>query len=158
MIAALLLNYRSSPQIPRIEAAPCGLGHDNRVLVFGKIGNQPFQRNRRVPKNCGGRNHLNFEDVLLVPYLLSTVSLGLYLHAPSVLPAPSPKAILGPTNRDGEESSRVLKIAPKNEKRPCRRAAFSLETKPEKVIWGLRPSWPSAPCPSWPPASSPPSC
>src|SRR5207245_10950338 len=37
------------PQIPRIEGAGW-LAHDDRVLIFGEIGDQFFQRNRRRPK------------------------------------------------------------------------------------------------------------
>jgi hypothetical protein len=84
MTAALRPNYRSSQQIPRIEAADW-LAHDDRVLIFGEIGEQLFQGNRGMPKNCGRWNYLNFENRLLfVAYPLATFRLAFYLHAPSL--------------------------------------------------------------------------
>ena len=117
MIAVLRLNCRSSLQIQKIENRWL-LAHDDRVLIFGEIGDQLFQGNRGMPKNCRRRNGLNLETrLLLVPYLLATVHLALCLHA-QVLPSSGNKAIREPTNSAGKESLNDTKIELKTKSGP----------------------------------------
>jgi hypothetical protein len=54
-----------------------GLAHDNRVLMFGKIGEQLFERNRWVPNDRGRWDYLNLKDRVLTPDLTATFRLGL---------------------------------------------------------------------------------
>jgi hypothetical protein len=79
MIEASRPSYPSSLQIPRIEIHG-GLGHDERVLIFGEIGDQLFERNRWVPDNRGRRDYLSLKDSAVAPKLPSTFRLGFYLH------------------------------------------------------------------------------
>jgi hypothetical protein len=76
MIEALRPSYPSSLQIPRIEVR-AGLAHDDRVLIFGKIGEQLFERNRWVPNDRGRWDYLNLKDGVLTPDLTATFRLGL---------------------------------------------------------------------------------